>query len=139
MRKEFIGTEGLVLLDTVRRLHRRGARSALGKVLKKIHPAELAWIFRHLTSRERQDIFDLLREPEEIGTFLSELDESIKVELLSHLPTPRPENASESCSNRAGDSATGCCVATTPRIPIWARGRRSTTHRIGGASSKSCF
>ena len=64
MRQEFIGTEGKVLLDTIRRLYRRKARSALAKVLKKIHPAELAWMFRHLTARERLDIFEMLKEPE---------------------------------------------------------------------------
>ena len=86
MRRELIGTEGFLLLDTVRRLYRRKARSALTKVLKKIHPAELAWIFRHLTTRERHDIFDILKEPERRGEFLSELDDSIKLELISTLP-----------------------------------------------------
>ena len=89
MRQEFIGTEGLVLLDTVRRLYRRKARSALGKVLTKIHPAELAWMFRHLTTRERHDIFNMLKEPEWIGDFLSELDESIRLELVSTLQPKR--------------------------------------------------
>ena len=89
MRQEFIGTEGRVLLDTVRRLYRRKARSALGKVLKKIHPAELAWIFRHLTTKERLDIFDLLKEPELIGDFFSELDESIRLELINTLEPKR--------------------------------------------------
>ena len=61
MKLEFIGNEGLVLLDTVRRLYRRKARSALSKVLNKIHPAELAWMFRYLTARERSDLFELIR------------------------------------------------------------------------------
>ncbi len=89
MRQEFIGTEGLVLLDTVRRLYRRKARSALGKVLRKIHPAELAWIFRHLTARERQEIFEMLKEPGQVGDFLSELDESLRIELVVALAPKR--------------------------------------------------
>ena len=89
MRQEFIGTEGLVLLDAVRRLYRRKARSALGKVLKKIHPAELAWIFRHLTTRERHDIFEMLKEPGQVGDFLSELDDSIRLELVFTLQPGR--------------------------------------------------
>ena len=92
MRKEFIGTEGIVLLETVRRLYRRKAWSALGRVLMKIHPAELSWIFRYLTARERQVIFGMLKEPEQIGEFLSELDESIRLELVSSLS---PEGISE--------------------------------------------
>ncbi len=89
MRQEFIGTEGLVLLDAVRRLYRRKAHTALTKVLKKIHPAELAWIFRHLTARERHDIFEMLKEPGEVGDFLSELDDSIRLELVSTLQPRR--------------------------------------------------
>ncbi|MCH7497649.1 MAG: magnesium transporter [Candidatus Marinimicrobia bacterium] len=89
MKLEFIGNEGLVLLDTVRRLYRRKARSALSKVLNKIHPAELAWMFRHLTARERREIFDLIREPERVGEILSELDESIGLELIAALEPQR--------------------------------------------------
>ena len=89
MKQEFIGTEGLVLLDTVRRLYRRKASSALTKVLNRIHPAELAWMFRHLTARERREIFDLVREPERVGEILSELDESIGLELISTLEPKR--------------------------------------------------
>ncbi len=89
MRQEFIGTEGLVLLDAVRRLYRRKAHTALTKVLKKIHPAELAWIFRHLTARERHDIFEMLKEPGQVGDFLSELDDSIRLELVSTLQPRR--------------------------------------------------
>ncbi len=100
MRKEFIGTEGIVLLDTVRRLYRRKAWSALGRVLKKIHPAELSWIFRHLTARERQVIFGMLKEPEQIGEFLSELDESIRLELVSSLS---PEGISEMIASMSSD------------------------------------
>lgn len=88
MRQEFIGTEGRVLLDTIRRLYRRQARSALSKVLVKIHPAELAWIFRHLTAKERREIFEILKDPEFIGEFLSELDDSIRLDLISML-SPR--------------------------------------------------
>ena len=70
MRTEFIGTEGIVLLDTVRRLYRRQARAALAKVLSKIHPGELAWIFRHLTGKERQDIFQAIVGSDNIGGVL---------------------------------------------------------------------
>ncbi|MFC1483816.1 magnesium transporter [Candidatus Neomarinimicrobiota bacterium] len=89
MRQEFIGTEGRVLLDTIRRLYRRQARSALSKVLVKIHPAELAWIFRHLTAKERREIFEILKDPEFIGEFLSELDDSIRLDLISMLSPKR--------------------------------------------------
>lgn len=85
MRTEFIGAEGIVLLDTVRRLYRRQAKAALGKALSKIHPGELAWIFRHLTTKERRDIFQVVHKFENIGDIISEFDQSIQVELLTPL------------------------------------------------------
>ncbi len=85
MRTEFIGTEGFILLDTVRRLYRRQARAALAKVVTKIHPGELAWIFRHLTEKERQEIFKIIIDADSIGDIVSELDQSIRVDLLSPL------------------------------------------------------
>ena len=88
MRAEFIGTEGRVLLDTVRRLYRRNAWGALSKALSKIHPGELAWIFRHLTGKERREIFAILLQSENIGDFISELDRSIQVELFLPLEPP---------------------------------------------------
>ncbi|MCK4578288.1 MAG: magnesium transporter [Candidatus Marinimicrobia bacterium] len=102
MRKEFIGTEGFVLLDTVRRLYRRKAWSALGRVLKKIHPGELSWIFRHLTSKERTAIFELLKEPEQLGEFFGELDESIRLELVEAMTTERMVDVID---NMASDDA----------------------------------
>lgn len=88
MRAEFIGTEGRVLLDTVRRLYRRNAWGALAKALSKIHPGELAWIFRHLTGKERREIFAIMLQSENIGDFISELDRSIQVELFLPLDPP---------------------------------------------------
>ena len=49
-KREMIGNEGMVLLDTVRRLNRRGAVAHLLKLLQKTHPADMAWVFRHLES-----------------------------------------------------------------------------------------
>ena len=46
-KREMIGNEGMVLLDTVRRLNRRGAVAHLLKLLLKTHPADMAWVFRH--------------------------------------------------------------------------------------------
>ena len=85
MRTEFIGAEGYVLLDTVRRLYRRQAKGALGKALSKIHPGELAWIFRHLTTRQRREIFQVIHKFENVGDIISEMDHSIQIELLTPL------------------------------------------------------
>ena len=60
VKKELIGSEGMVLLDTIRRLNRRNAVDRLMKLLNKTHPADIAWVFRHLTPIERSHIFNII-------------------------------------------------------------------------------
>ena len=83
-----IGNEGMVLLDTVRRLHRRGAVAHLLKLMRKTHPADMAWVFRHLTPVERKKVFNVIAQTEMVGEFLSEVDQSIMLELVQDL-TPK--------------------------------------------------
>ena len=54
--REMIGTEGKVLLDTLRRLHRKKAVDNIIKLVRKTHPADLAWVFRSLTPLEQMCI-----------------------------------------------------------------------------------
>ncbi len=77
-----IGSEGKVLLDTLRRLHRRGGLGHCLKVIKKTHPADLAWVFRSLSSGERADLFQLIAQVDFVGDFLSELDEAIMLDMV---------------------------------------------------------
>lgn len=88
MKKEMIGNEGLVLLDTIRRLNRRHAVDRLKKLVEKTHPADLAWVFRHLTPAERQHVFDVVTHTSQVGYFLSELDQTVLMEVLPSL-TPQ--------------------------------------------------
>ena len=87
-KREMIGNEGMVLLDTVRRLNRRGAVAHLLKLLHKTHPADIAWVFRHLTPVERKKVFNVIAQTETVGEFLSEVDQSIMLELVQDL-TPK--------------------------------------------------
>ncbi len=84
-RREMLGNEGMLLLDTVRRLNRRGAVAHLLKLLLKTHPADLAWVFRHLTTVERKKVFNIIAQTEMVGDFLSEVDEAIMLELVHDL------------------------------------------------------
>jgi magnesium transporter len=88
MKKELFGNEGLVILETIRRLNRRNAVENLLKLVKKTHPADIAWVFQHLTPEERQNVFNIIAQTDLVGLFLSELDQSIMLELVENL-TPK--------------------------------------------------
>jgi magnesium transporter len=83
-----IGSEGMVLLDMIRRLNRRSASGHLLKLIQKTHPADMAWVFRHLNEEERTNIFNIIGQTEVVGEFLSELDDAILVDLVQQL-TPQ--------------------------------------------------
>lgn len=84
-RKELLGNEGMVILDMVRRLNRRNATGHLKKLILKTHPADMAWVFRHLNDDERTKVFEIIAQTEYVGDFLSELDESIMIDLVENL------------------------------------------------------
>ncbi|MBU0485744.1 MAG: magnesium transporter [Proteobacteria bacterium] len=88
VKKELIGNEGMVILDTVRRLSRRNAVDNLLRLIKKTHPADLGWVFRHLVPEERKNVFSVIAQTDLVGEFLSEVDLSIMLELVETL-TPK--------------------------------------------------
>ena len=47
---------GKVILDTIRRLYRWNSRVTLYKLVQKIHPTDMVWVFRYLNSAERRDL-----------------------------------------------------------------------------------
>ncbi|MCF7902663.1 MAG: magnesium transporter [Candidatus Marinimicrobia bacterium] len=76
-------------VDTVTRLLRRHAKSHLENLLTKIHPADLALIFRHLTDDERSDVFLTIPTVQQAAEVLSELDDTIIQELMEDLPVQK--------------------------------------------------
>ena len=103
-KKELIGNEGMVLLDTVRRLNRRGAVAHLLKLLLKTHPADTAWVFRHLSPIERKKVFSVIAQTELVGEFLSEVDQAILLEIVQDLtPTYMVAVISEMASDDVAD------------------------------------
>lgn len=101
-KKELIGTEGKLLLDMIRRLNRRGATEHLLKLITKTHPADTAWVFRHLSDLERKEVFNILAQTDQVGDFLSELDESVMVPLVENLT---PQFMADVISGMASDDA----------------------------------
>ena len=82
---QMLEREVAVLLDTFRRLIRRRAKANLTKLVNKTHPADMATLFRHFNEIERAIIFDLMRQNEQAGEFLSEVDSIVVQELLEPL------------------------------------------------------
>ena len=74
-----------ILLDTLRRLNRRGASANLRKILHKTHPADLATLFRYFTEQERREIFPLITDKHHAAEVLSEMDDSLRAELINQL------------------------------------------------------
>jgi len=127
-KKELIGNEGLVILDMVRRLTRRNASGHLKKLIKKTHPADLAWVFRYLAENERKNVFAIIAQTEIVGEFLSELDDSIMIDLVQGLSA---QYMAEVVTNMASDDAAICLRRCQPRLQtifvgIWKKriGRR---------------
>jgi magnesium transporter len=112
-KKELFGNEGIVILDMVRRLNRRNATGHLRKLISKTHPADIAWIFRHLSENERKKVFGIVAQTELVGEFLSELDESIMIDLVQGLPAPF---MAEVVSNMASDDAVDLLEAVPDEV-----------------------
>ena len=77
--------EVILLVDTYRKLHRRGAKVNLVNIIDKTHPADLALLFRSFTQHERLYFFSLIKSNEQKAEVLSEVDDNIIVEILQSL------------------------------------------------------
>lgn len=74
-----------MLLETVKKLIRRGAYANLSKVLSKTHPADVAHLFPSLTPKEQQTLFNLIEDTETAASVLSELDYVSGAQLLEKI------------------------------------------------------
>ncbi len=77
--------EVILLVDTYRKLHRRGAKLNLVNIIDKTHQADLALLFRSFTQHERLYFFSLIKTNEQKAEVLSEADDNIIVEILQSL------------------------------------------------------
>ena len=75
-----------ILLDTLKRLLRRGATGHLHKIVNRTHAADLAVVFRFLTIQEQESLFDLVDTVEHKAMLFSELEEELLVKLIEDMP-----------------------------------------------------
>lgn len=77
-----------IVLDTFRRLLRRGAIANISKMVDKMHPADVAKVIRHLaTGPEKRTILDLVKEVKTKADVISEIDPTSRNEILSEMPS----------------------------------------------------
>ena len=78
-----------LLLASFQRLLRRGAITNLGKMLARLHPADIAKVIAHLSSpKEKRTVFELVRGESQRGQVLSELDAGSIQQVLADLAPP---------------------------------------------------
>ena len=81
---------GLKLLQgTVERLLRRNATMHLIKILYKTHPADIAYLFKHLSERSAKTVFDFLPDVETAAEVLSEMEPLFRTEFISAVNAER--------------------------------------------------
>lgn len=88
-----------ILLESIKRLLRRGAFPYLRKIISKTHAADLSMVFRFISAADQRKLFNMIAEPDKKGVLFSEMDTDafcalvreldIKeiVHILEHMPT----------------------------------------------------
>jgi magnesium transporter len=82
-------TKSGIVLQSVQRLLRRGAVTNLSKMLGRMHPADIAKAVNHLSSsKEKREVFELVRGEGKRGQVLSELDADSIQQVLADVAAP---------------------------------------------------
>ncbi|MFH1154192.1 MAG: magnesium transporter [Pseudomonadota bacterium] len=93
-----------ILMESIRRLLRRGAIKHLKNIVRKTHAADLSIVFKDISQENRLKLFGLMNDPDQKVVLFSELDETtflefVKaldmnalVEVFGHMP---PDDAAE--------------------------------------------
>ena len=75
-----------ILVDSVKRLLRRGAISHLAKIVNNTHGADLSVLFRSLSLAQQHKLFGMITDVEQKGILFSELEEDIFQDLIEDIP-----------------------------------------------------
>ncbi|MBW2655820.1 MAG: magnesium transporter [Deltaproteobacteria bacterium] len=74
-----------ILNASLKRLLRRGATKQLVNIINKTHMADLSISFKDLSADNRQKLFVLMDDPEQIGLLFSLLDEALFLEFVKNV------------------------------------------------------
>lgn len=72
-----------ILVESIKRLLRRGATSHLANIVNKTHAADLSSVFRSLSLSQQRELFDMIADIEQKGILFSELDEDTFSKFIS--------------------------------------------------------
>ncbi len=74
-----------ILIDSVKRLLRRGALHHLRKIVNKTHAADLSMVFRALSLSNQRILFDMIEAINQKGVLFSELDEDTFLDIIKEM------------------------------------------------------
>jgi len=74
-----------ILVDSIKRLLRRGATTNLRKIIDKTHAADLSIVFRSLSVANQLQLLNMIKDTEKKGILFSELDEDTFFNLSNEL------------------------------------------------------
>ncbi|MGD8882444.1 MAG: magnesium transporter [Desulfobacterales bacterium] len=74
-----------ILVESIKRLLRRGATTHLGNIVNKTHAADLSVVFHSLSLMQQRNLFDLISDIEQKGILFSELDEDTFLDLIEEM------------------------------------------------------
>ena len=73
------------LLESIRKLTRRGAYQNVKNILEKLHAADVAYLFRYLNEGEQHKIFSLIADSEMASEILSQVDTPTGVRIITRI------------------------------------------------------
>jgi len=73
------------LLESIRKLTRRGAYQNVKNILEKLHAADVAYLFRYLNEGEQHKIFGLILDSEMASEILSQVDTPTGVRIITRI------------------------------------------------------
>jgi len=74
-----------ILVESVKRLLRRGATTHLGNIVNKTHAADLSVVFHSLSLSQQRNLFNMITDIEQKGILFSELDEDTFLDLIEEM------------------------------------------------------